>query len=1273
MQGDAHTAGAQQEDYLNKGKTSSAATTPITDIPPVQHDPVSTPPSWNTIPPSPPSRLVDKVDSGTSGLRRRPSPGSSRRPVSSLLASVPSPPSASTCRRRASMPLMHMSLSKPLPPTPPPVPSPSTKPIAESPLSASVSAPLADTRSSREDREGTPRASSKSTSRARFHIPSDNEDEGYAVRHGPRRHESDSGSSSKSRVEDSTENSTENSTEFQEKWERKRGEDNARRYHALLELLMTEVSYLRDLRVLVTIYLQQFPTISTRVHMSSSSFMRASPSPSFISTTFGSHSRSNSQSQLLTQPPPPSAFSLNIPSTASQSNTMPGLGKEHEKGKEKEKHKLTLVVSDADVNLVARNAKELLEFHERFVHELRNVMTPFGMSEALDESAVEAEVHRPQNVAHTVVDEAIASVSGKFLNMAQASGFSIYESFCAGHPEATDVVRKVQQHHTSEWEAFEQRCTHLVTGMDCQGRQAMEEFGSVPLSAHAELGGSRLDGFPTVTDSNADLADVFSRRKRRHSTSSVSLMAYGMFSAGSRNTTHLEVVQVKSDPPPDTKGKGQGTRLTFMDYMIKPVQRICKYPLLLDQLKSAKSLWKHKPSSSAVACTPPAAPSEGDASAEQAASAMRDVVASVDEARRKRDVVIKSSLITSRIVAWYSAHPSKETSPPSHLNPDFMNSLGICMLSGSLDVMHYDVANSSNSGPVKVKYYGAFLYAGGYLVLVKVGKSKTVYEPRHWFPLFGFDVVDIDDADGLLPCSFGLFRRDHYFELAAACQKEKEVWLSAIRESVTTSPVWRNEPTPSLHNCTAGVTSALDNEPAEVLALSALQSRRNSFELTDEPESYGTESHATTEPPSRDEPLPRPTAHFSGSRRSSTTSVKALFSPASSDTILIRSTAPLRQLVERGLLDVFSEACLTIRFQAQTHDEELFQAPKASSTMGMSGVMGIAAKSRLSKRESVIVPRRKSFVDGCDLADMEAIAGLGKKNTLSRAKSLAARRQGKKSLRVMAPLPSGRHDNDGETACALDNTDATVESPTPLSQCSSMGTSHAGSALASPTMESRALSPGPATDSMPPASVQGHECARRAEYLTVVDPDWRPKRTRSMVDNVRGFFYSRSSSPTPSIDASSSRASHVDSGLSNTPEDWSQRPPPSRLTRWWKGSLRRRVQSAPEVPRDDPSVSVDVSATIRSSMDTPDVPEEDVAGEVLDAAPMRRTNTLSRRFKPDGKSHLPNRRPSMFSTFPHDPRDTTSTAPAEVAPRKKTKTVSFFHRLHPKTNLGSSD
>ena len=204
-------------------------------------------------------------------------------------------------------------------------------------------------------------------------------------------------------------------------------------------------------------------------------------------------------------------------------------------------------------------------------------------------------------------------------------------------------------------------------------------------------------------------------------------------------------------------GHSQTTRLDFLDQMIKPVQRICKYHLLLDQLKSRVSShpnprqWLKGPGGSDPysradvdgAIDPAELFSAGQTESlvTLACEAMREVVNSVNDHRRKHEDRWKAFLIASRTV------PSPAVSMPSpycQLTSEVMMTLGNCLMCGALDVIYH---RPTTSALTKAKYLGAFLYEQGYLALVKVGKGKT-YEPQHWFPLKDFDVLDFNDEDG---------------------------------------------------------------------------------------------------------------------------------------------------------------------------------------------------------------------------------------------------------------------------------------------------------------------------------------------------------------------------------------------------------------------------------------------------------------------------------------------------------------------------------------------
>ena len=78
---------------------------------------------------------------------------------------------------------------------------------------------------------------------------------------------------------------------------------------------------------------------------------------------------------------------------------------------------------------------------------------------------------------------------------------------------------------------------------------------------------------------------------------------------------------------------------------------------------------------------------------------------------------------------------------------DFVSSLGDCLLTGLLDVVHHHHVLDLVTTPVRVKYLGALLYLGGYLIMVKVGRGKA-YRVKYWFSLKSFEMVDTPQDTG---------------------------------------------------------------------------------------------------------------------------------------------------------------------------------------------------------------------------------------------------------------------------------------------------------------------------------------------------------------------------------------------------------------------------------------------------------------------------------------------------------------------------------------------
>ncbi|KAG7096773.1 hypothetical protein E1B28_004183 [Marasmius oreades] len=695
--------------------------------------------------------------------------------------------------------------------------------------------------------------------------------------------------------------------------EKAKAKDCDRRYHALMELLSTEVSYLQDLRVLVSVYLRNVPTLTR--NSSTGTFGRNS--------SLSALSRNGSYTQLTIGMSGPGSFGLDF-----HGHGLQPMSSIHSIAKDKEKSPTRHLFTDTEVEILTRNAEDVLEFHERFVEELQLSMSSLGipMDLAGNDKISQGSGSAGCRPGIDNMDAGIAIISTKFAT--ESSRFNLYQKFCAGHPEALDILRRVQQLYPVEWDLFEQRCGDAVT----EQRYVHDRPKSAP---HERV------------DVNA-LATVTPRKQRRASITAIDQTVWTL-----RGRTSAPNVQHPKDTQTDATKR---PRLFFMDYLIKPVQRICKYPLLLDQLKTGKSQFSF----------PAMGRTDVSVVVESAALAMRHVAGEVDEARRRQDVAARSSLIISRTsVATISTISTSISSQPLQaLTSSFLSSLGTCLFAGSLDVIHNRSTKiSTNLTSINVKYLGAFLYAGGYLILVKVLKGK-VYEPRHWFKLSDFQISDPEEMAAWLPCSFRLSRKDHEFELAAACQAEKISWMSMIRESFTCPiPAWINEPLPSLQlDRYHGIAyTALEGPPEALNILPTIQSM-SELSKDDESESAPLITHVHEGSPTKPKTMPRSGAndHPHPSRHSSSASARSILSPnvIDSDTIIIRRCLPTaRAQVDLGLQDVISDQCLTARSYAAVREGGLFQAPHISRS-GTSRSSNSALSMKLKKHESVRVDRR---------------------------------------------------------------------------------------------------------------------------------------------------------------------------------------------------------------------------------------------------------------------------------------------------------------------------
>ncbi|WFD30133.1 hypothetical protein MSPP1_001150 [Malassezia sp. CBS 17886] len=216
-----------------------------------------------------------------------------------------------------------------------------------------------------------------------------------------------------------------------------------------------------------------------------------------------------------------------------------------------------------------------------------------------------------------------------------------------------------------------------------------------------------------------------------------------------------EPVAPEAPAPTAVQHESMRQRLLFRDFFVKPIQRVCLYPLMLQTLR------KHAPAAVHGRMT---------AAIEQ----MRQITHDVDEASKQRASALLTEMIASRIDFGGAVTPS------------FLASLGECRMAGNLDVLYHHPTVAPLTVPLPIKYYGCMLYDDFFLV-VKVRKAHS-YTCRFWFPLCDAALSSSDSRDAYLPNAFRLTVRGHYFEFIAATAKERGLWLDALNAARARGP-----------------------------------------------------------------------------------------------------------------------------------------------------------------------------------------------------------------------------------------------------------------------------------------------------------------------------------------------------------------------------------------------------------------------------------------------------------------------------------------------------
>ncbi|KAJ2471213.1 hypothetical protein GGI02_002420 [Coemansia sp. RSA 2322] len=191
-------------------------------------------------------------------------------------------------------------------------------------------------------------------------------------------------------------------------------------------------------------------------------------------------------------------------------------------------------------------------------------------------------------------------------------------------------------------------------------------------------------------------------------------------------------------------------RLGVRDFLIKPVQRICKYPLFL------KDLVKH---------TDPSSETGIYTELTNALALVRGVCEAIDLEQQH----VNSMRLRQAVLANYSDTPELPLS--------MVSKLGSIILSGPLRVVSYN-----GNGPNTLHTLGCVLFRRFFIVLKP--KRSAMLLPQFWFPLHTMQLAD----DGVL-CSWRLAHigSGQSMGFEARSDGEKRMWMAKLDEAISAS------------------------------------------------------------------------------------------------------------------------------------------------------------------------------------------------------------------------------------------------------------------------------------------------------------------------------------------------------------------------------------------------------------------------------------------------------------------------------------------------------
>lgn len=383
--------------------------------------------------------------------------------------------------------------------------------------------------------------------------------------------------------------------------------------------------------------------------------------------------------------------------------------------------------------------------------------------------------------------------------------------------------------------------------------------------------------------------------------------------------------------------------------------------------------------------------------------------------------------------------------------------------------------------------------------------------------------------------------------------------MSAFRDARDARPLWTPSEAPSSLHMDAGATELQrEYESSPMESIAPLPNMQSTSGVEIERLKTAPTSYKATRPTLRMDSSFKSEAN-APSRRSSTASVIQFFcsTPDSSVRVDWPSKESWAQ-VERDIGDVINADLQAARAVAEALGQVSPDRPKqylgpTTSGVGIAGAMGVAARNKLTKRESVLVKRRKSNMDfQAEEPPVPPLPASVSANMTSKPNKKTKNRKPPKLQAVDIFSANAGPDSVDDGGIIVQSPENTPDSPTLLSQCSCTDASHGGSSSVSPAVETHPR-PGRVNSDASYDIVNVHAVET-----------YKPQRSRSMIDNVRGFFQQTNAPLARTV--SISRLPSPFTPITG-PDNVSQRPTASStptmetVRRKWRQSIRRRVGS----------------------------------------------------------------------------------------------------------------